>query len=201
LHLLIKNIKTKFIAGLAALVPIVLTFYLLRFIYILMNQISIPIVKKYFGLEIPLLGICIMFILIYLLGIFVTNLIGLKILELGELILKKVPLVSTIYITLKQITNTLNFKNSQTFQGTVYIEYPKKDLWTIAFISGSSKNKNNNNYFHLFVPTTPNPTSGFFIVIRKNKTIPTGLSVEDSLKTIISGGLLAPDINPIKDKN
>ena len=166
-----------------------------------MNQISIPIVKKYFGLEIPLLGISIMFILIYLLGIFVTNLIGLKILELGELILKKVPLVSTIYITLKQITNTLNFKNSQNFQGTVYIEYPKKDLWTIAFISGSSKNKNNNDYFHLFVPTTPNPTSGFFIVIRKNKTIPTFLSVEDCLKTIISGGLLAPDINPIKDKN
>ena len=165
-----------------------------------MNQISAPIIKKYFNLEIPLLGISGMIIFIYLLGIIVTNLIGSKILELGELILKKVPLVSTIYVTFKQITNTLTLNNSQSFQGTVYIEYPKKNLWTIAFISGSSKNNNNNEYYHLFVPTTPNPTSGFFIVIRKNKTIPTGLSVEDSLKTIISGGLLAPDTNPIIDE-
>ena len=200
MHSLIKNVKTKFFAGLAALIPMVLTFYVLRFIYILMNQISAPIIKKYFNLEIPLLGISGMIIFIYLLGVIVTNLIGSKILELGELILRKVPLVSTIYVTFKQITNTLTYNNSQSFQGTVYIEYPKKNLWTIAFISGSSKNNNNNEYYHLFVPTTPNPNSGFFIVIRKNKTIPTGLSVEDSLKTIISGGLLAPDINPIIDE-
>ena len=200
MYSLIKNVKTKFFAGLVALIPMVLTFYVLRFIYILMNQISAPIVKKYFDLEIPLLGISGMIIFIYLLGIIVTNLIGVKILELGEIILRKVPLVSTIYVTFKQITNTLTLNNNQSFQGTVYIEYPKKNLWTIAFISGSSKNNNNNEYYHLFVPTTPNPTSGFFIVIRKNKTIPTGLSVEDSLKTIISGGLLAPDINPIIDK-
>tara|TARA_B100001250_G_scaffold199572_1_gene171157 strand:+ start:2414 stop:3016 length:603 start_codon:yes stop_codon:yes gene_type:complete len=200
LHSLIKDVKTKFFAGLAALIPMVLTFYVLRFIYILMNQISAPIVKNYFDLEIPFLGISGMIIFIYLLGVIVTNLIGLKILELGEIILKRVPLVSTIYGTFKQITNTLTLSNSQSFQGTVYIEYPKKDLWTIAFISGSSKNNNNNEYYHLFIPTTPNPTSGFFIVIRKNKTIPTGLSVEDSLKTIISGGMLAPDINPITDK-
>ena len=200
MHSLIKNVKTKFLAGLAALIPMVLTFYVLRFIYILMNQISAPVIKKYFNLEIPLLGISGMIIFIYLLGVIVTNLIGSKILELGELILRKVPLVSTIYVTFKQITNTLTLNNSQSFQGTVYIEYPKKNLWTIAFISGSSKNNQNNEYYHLFVPTTPNPTSGFFIVIRKNKTIPTGLSVEDSLKTIISGGLLAPDINPIIDE-
>ena len=200
MHSLIKNVKTKFLAGLAALIPMVLTFYVLRFIYILMNQISAPVIKKYFNLEIPLLGISGMIIFIYLLGVIVTNLIGSKILELGELILRKVPLVSTIYVTFKQITNTLTLNNSQSFQGTVYIEYPKKNLWTIAFISGSSKNNQNNEYYHLFVPTTPNPTSGFFIVIKKNKTIPTGLSIEDSLKTIISGGLLAPDINPIIDE-
>ena len=89
MHSLIKDVKTKFFAGLAALIPMVLTFYVLRFIYILMNQISAPIVKNYFDLEIPFLGICGMIIFIYLLGVIVTNLIGLKILELGEIILKK----------------------------------------------------------------------------------------------------------------
>ena len=193
----IKNIKTKFIAGFVALIPIVLTFYVFRFVYTLMNQMSNPIVKKYLNIEIPFFGIIVIIISIYLLGLIVTNLIGKKILNMGELILKKVPLVSTIYITLKQITNTLALNTNHSFEGTVYIEYPKKDLWTIAFISGSSKNSTGVEYYNLFVPTTPNPTSGFYIVIRKNKTIPTGISVEESLKTIISGGILAPKFNPI----
>ena len=193
----IKNIKTKFIAGFVALIPIVLTFYVFRFVYTLMNQMSNPIVKKYLNIEIPFFGIIVIIISIYLLGLIVTNLIGKKILNIGELILKKVPLVSTIYITLKQITNTLALNTNHSFEGTVYIEYPKKDLWTIAFISGSSKNSTGVEYYNLFVPTTPNPTSGFYIVIRKNKTIPTGISVEESLKTIISGGMLAPKFNPI----
>ncbi len=193
----IKNIKTKFIAGFVALIPIVLTFYVFRFVYTLMNQMSNPIVKKYLNIEIPFFGIFVIIISIYLLGLIVTNLIGKKILNMGELILKKVPLVSTIYITLKQITNTLALNTNHSFEGTVYIEYPKKDLWTIAFISGSSKNSIGVEYYNLFVPTTPNPTSGFYIVIRKNKTIPTGISVEESLKTIISGGMLAPKFNPI----
>ena len=193
----IKNIKTKFIAGFVALIPIVLTFYVFRFVYTLMNQMSNPIVKKYLNIEIPFFGIIVIIISIYLLGLIVTNLIGKKILNMGELILKKVPLVSTIYITLKQITNTLALNTNHSFEGTVYIEYPKKDLWTIAFISGSSKNSTGVEYYNLFVPTTPNPTSGFYIVIRKNKTIPTGISVEESLKTIISGGMLAPKFNPI----
>ena len=193
----IKNIKTKFIAGFVALIPIVLTFYVFRFVYTLMNQMSNPIVKEYLNIEIPFFGIFVIIISIYLLGLIVTNLIGKKILNIGELILKKVPLVSTIYITLKQITNTLALNTNHSFEGTVYIEYPKKDLWTIAFISGSSKNSTGVEYYNLFVPTTPNPTSGFYIVIRKNKTIPTGISVEESLKTIISGGMLAPKFNPI----
>ena len=193
----IKNIKTKFIAGFVALIPIVLTFYVFRFVYTLMNQMSNPIVKKYLNIKIPFFGIFVIIVSIYLLGLIVTNLIGKKILNMGELILKKVPLVSTIYITLKQITNTLALNTNHSFEGTVYIEYPKKDLWTIAFISGSSKNSTGVEYYNLFVPTTPNPTSGFYIVIRKNKTIPTGISVEESLKTIISGGMLAPKFNPI----
>ena len=193
----IKNIKTKFIAGFVALIPIVLTFYVFRFVYTLMNQMSNPIVIEYLNIEIPFFGIFVIIISIYLLGLIVTNLIGKKILNMGELILKKVPLVSTIYITLKQITNTLALNTNHSFEGTVYIEYPKKDLWTIAFISGSSKNSTGVEYYNLFVPTTPNPTSGFYIVIRKNKTIPTGISVEESLKTIISGGMLAPKFNPI----
>ena len=103
-----------------------------------------------------------------------------------------------IYTTLKQITETFTKSSTDAFVGAVYIQYPRNGLWTMAFISGESKNEEGIEYYHLFVPTTPNPTSGFFLMIPQSDTIPTGMSVEEGLKTIISGGLLAPDKNPLR---
>ena len=102
-----------------------------------------------------------------------------------------------IYTTLKQITDTFTKGSTDAFEGAVYIQYPRQGLWTMAFISGESKTKDGVPYYHLFVPTTPNPTSGFFLMIPQADTVATGMSVEDGLKTIISGGLLAPDENPL----
>jgi uncharacterized membrane protein len=102
-----------------------------------------------------------------------------------------------IYTTLKQITDTFTKGTTDAFDGVVYIQYPRQGLWTMAFISGESKNMDGIPYYHLFVPTTPNPTSGFFLMIPQADTIPTGMTVEKGLKTIISGGLLAPSKNPL----
>ena len=122
-----------------------------------------------------------------------------KILLIGERIVDRVPLVNTIYTTLKQITDTFTKNSLEAFEGAVYIQYPRQGLWTMAFVSGESKNESGTSYFHLFVPTTPNPTSGYFLIIPKTDTVPSGMSAEDGLKTIISGGMLAPDLNPIPD--
>jgi uncharacterized membrane protein len=155
--------------------------------------------KKFSLDQIPGLGILLTLVLIYFIGVIVTNFLGKKIFWLGEKILKRVPFVSTIYSTLKQITETFTGKASDAFQGAVYIQYPRKDLWTMAFISGKSNTENGETYFHLFVPTTPNPTSGFFLMIPAKDTVPTGMTVEEGLKTIISGGMLAPEKNPLPD--
>ena len=157
---------------------------------------SRPILYK-FGLKIPGLGIVLTILLIFFLGVLVTNFLGRKIFNIGERIVKKVPVVNTIYSTLKQITETFTKGTSDTFQGAVYIQYPRQGLWTMAFISGESKTKDGIPYYHLFVPTTPNPTSGFFLMIPQADAVPTGMSVEDGLKTIISGGMLAPEENPL----
>ena len=155
-----------------------------------------PILKQ-FGLGIPGLGIILTIILIYLLGIIVTNFLGRKIFDIGESIVKRVPIVSMIYTTLKQITDTFTKGTTDAFEGVVYIQYPRQGLWTMAFISGESKNKDGIPFFHIFVPTTPNPTSGFFLLIPQADAISTGMTVEEGLKTIISGGLLAPSKNPL----
>ena len=193
---IIQNLKSKIFAGIAALFPIYLTYIVLKFLFVTLEKISAPMLKK-IGVEIPGLGILLTLILIYILGLVVTNFLGRKIFNLGERILKKVPIVNTIYTTLKQITDTFTKGTAETFEGAVYIQYPRKDLWTMAFISGESTSKEGVSYYHLFVPTTPNPTSGFFLMIPRADTIPTGMSVEEGLKTIISGGMLAPDENPL----
>ena len=193
---IIQNLKSKIFAGIAALFPIYLTYIVLKFLFVTLEKISAPMLKK-IEFEIPGLGILLTLILIYLLGLVVTNFLGRKIFNLGERILTKVPIVNTIYTTLKQITDTFTKGTAETFEGAVYIQYPRKDLWTMAFISGESTSKEGVSYYHLFVPTTPNPTSGFFLMIPRADTIPTGMSVEEGLKTIISGGMLAPEENPL----
>ena len=193
---LMQTIRSKLFAGLATLLPLYLTFIVIRFLFESLEKISGPILKK-FGLDIPGLGIILTIILIYVLGLIVTNFLGRKIFDIGESIVKRVPIVSMIYTTLKQITDTFTKGTTDAFDGVVYIQYPRQGLWTMAFISGESKNKDGIPYFNLFVPTTPNPTSGFFLMIPQADSISTGMTVEEGLKTIISGGLLAPKKNPL----
>ncbi len=191
-----QNFRSKIFAGLAALLPLYLTFFVIKFLFVTLEEMSIPILKR-FNLDIPGLGIILTVLLIYILGFLVTNFLGRKIFNIGERIVKKVPIVNIIYTTLKQITDTFTKGSTDTFEGAVYIQYPRQGLWTMAFISGESKTKDGVSYYHLFVPTTPNPTSGFFLMIPQADTVATGMSVEDGLKTIISGGLLAPNEKPL----
>jgi uncharacterized membrane protein len=193
---IIQNFRSKLFAGIATALPLFLTYVLLEFLFISLDEMSNPILDK-IGLKIPGLGIVLTLLLIFFLGVLVTNFLGRKIFNIGERIVKKVPVVNTIYSTLKQITETFTKGTSDTFQGAVYIQYPRQELWTMAFISGESKTADGVPYYHLFVPTTPNPTSGFFLMIPQADAVPTGMSVEEGLKTIISGGLLAPEENPL----
>jgi len=191
-----QNIRSKLFAGIASAFPLFLTYFLLKFLFNTLDEMSKPILNK-FGIEVPGLGILLTLVLIFSLGVIVTNFLGKKIFNIGENIVKRVPFVSTIYSTLKQITDTFTKGTSDTFQGAVYIQYPRVGLWTMAFISGESKTNDGVPYYHLFVPTTPNPTSGFFLMIPQEDAVPTGMSVEEGLKTIISGGMLAPEKNPL----
>ena len=194
---LIQNLRSKLLTGIITLLPLYLTYIVLKFFFKTLNDISEPILNR-LNIEIPLLGIFLTLLLVLSIGIAVTNFLGRKFFEIGEKIVKKVPLVSSIYSSIKQILDTITNSSTDEFKGTVYIQYPRKGLWTMAFISGESISESGKTFFHLFVPTTPNPTSGFFLMIPKEDAIESNMSVEDGLKTIISGGLLAPKLNPLK---
>ena len=193
---IIQNLRSKLFAGLATLLPLYFTFIVVKFLFVSLEQTSRPILKNC-GVDIPGLGIILTIIFIFFLGVVVTNFLGKKIFNLGEKLVKKVPIVNIIYSTLKQITDTFTKGSKDTFKGAIYIQYPRKGIWTMAFISGESISSEGVPYYHVFVPTTPNPTSGFFLLIPQSDSIKTGMSVEEGLKTIISGGLLAPPKNPL----
>ena len=139
MNTLTQNIRAKLFAGIATLLPLYLTYVVIKILFESLERMSGPILER-FGLGIPGLGIILTIVLIYLLGIIVTNFLGKKIFDLGEGIVKRVPIVSMIYTTLKQITDTFTKGTTDAFDGVVYIQYPRNGLWTMAFISGKSKN-------------------------------------------------------------
>ena len=189
-----QQIKRHLIAGLLAIVPIALTFWILRFLFRFLDSFTAPILKN-IGIEIPGLGIILTLLFICLLGLFITNVLGKTIFNWGERILTKLPLVNTIYNAVKQITNAFSGKSMKNFKQVIFIQYPRKGLWTMCFVTNQSKNESGDEFYHVFVPTTPNPTSGVFIVIPQKDAVHPDISVEEGLKSIISGGIIDPGIS------
>ena len=186
-----QSIKTRIIAGLLAIVPIAVTFWILKFLFTFLDSLASPFLKKV-GIEIPGLGIILTLLFIFVLGLIITNVLGKTLFNWGEKILAKLPIVNTIYNTIKQITSAFSGSTVKSFQQVIFIQYPREGLWTMCFVTHQSTNENGDTFYHVFVPTTPNPTSGVFIVIPKKDAIHPDISVEDGLKAIISGGILDP---------
>jgi len=196
------NKKNYFITGLFSIIPLAITYYIIISLISLFSKPGQNLIKYIFPkVEIPFIEIIIGFILtflfIYFLGLIISNVLGKKLYNLFENILSKIPLVSYIYNTIKQITETLTVSQKHAFKKVVYIEYPKNDIWTIALVTGESQDKDGVDYYQIFVPTTPNPTSGFMLYIKKSNARETDLSIDEGLKIVISGGMLAPKNNDI----
>ena len=185
------------LAGLFAIVPLALTFYIIKIIIVFLDQLTAPIMAR-INLEIPGFGLILTLLIIFALGIFVTNVLGRRLFSWGERLISSIPLVKNIYNTLKQITNAFSgATQTENYQRVIYIQYPRKELWTISFVTSESVDGSGKEYYHVFVPTTPNPTSGVFIIIPKKDAIEADLTVEEGLKAVISGGLLAPKQSPL----
>ena len=196
------NRKNYFITGLFSIIPIAITYFIITKLFSVFSKPGQTLIKTIFPeATLPfidlIMGFILTFLFIYFLGLIVSNVIGKKLYSFLESILSRIPLVSYIYNTIKQITETLTVSQKHAFKKVVYIEYPKEEIWTIALVTGESKDKNGISYYQIFVPTTPNPTSGFMLYIKKINAKETDLSIDEGLKIVISGGMLAPEKNEI----
>ena len=204
-----QMMKRNFGTGLFAILPAIITWFILIYLYDIFTSPGSYIVSKLYifiyGDNVEVNNLIVKFIsflltltFIYLFGFLTNKFIGKRILQWFDKLISKIPVAKTIYKTIKQLTNSIADSNKNAFQKVVLIEYPKSDIWTIAMVTGESKDIEQNEYYHLFLPTTPNPTSGFMLIIKKNNVFESNMSVEEGLKTIISGGMVSPEINDIK---
>lgn len=198
--------KRYLIAGLLLWLPLGVTIAALIFLVNFFDQSLLLLPKPYrpenlLGFNIPGLGILLSLSIIWLTGMLVANFLGSKIVLVWESFLDRIPLVRSIYKAVKQIAEAVLGSDAQTFQKAFLIEYPRKGLWTLAFQTSAQKGEAQfktgiESVVNLFVPTTPNPTSGFFIMASRDEVIELDLNVDDALKMVISGGVVVPPWTP-----
>jgi len=204
----VKRLRNYFISGLLFWIPLALTVIVIKFFLELINNL-IP--QKYlpeaiFKLDttIPGSGIILVLLVILITGVMVTNILGRKLVALWEKVLNKIPGFRNIYNVLKKVSDTVFNTSTESFRKAFLIQYPSKGIWVIAFQSGDyrgeAKSIIGEEIMNLFVPTTPNPTSGFFVMMAKKDAFELDMSVEEAFKLVISAGVVTPNSVKIKDE-
>lgn len=191
------------IAGLLVWLPLGVTVLVLNFLINSFDQILLLLPAMYrpeamFGFHIPGLGLVVSLTAIFITGVIAANYFGEKLVDLWEKVLGRIPLVRSIYSAVKQVTEAF-VGSEQSFQRAYLVEYPRRGAWTIAFQTGNRQGEAQcktglQNVINIFVPTTPNPTSGFFLMVSESDLIPLEMTVEQALKIVISGGVVTPDL-------
>lgn len=204
------SLRRYMIAGLLVWVPLGITVLVIKLIVDLIDKMVLFLPPPWrpenlFGFSVPGLGIIIGLILVFGTGIIAANLIGRRFVVAWESLLARIPFVRTIYASVKQILETLFNAGSESFRKVLLFEYPRKGIWSIGFQTGNAyseiRDKAGRQLVTVFVPTTPNPTSGFLIMVPKEDTQPLDFPVEDAMKLIMSLGVLKPnDIEQIASK-
>lgn len=203
-----KRLRNYFISGLLFWIPLALSVMVIKFFLELVNSLVPPqfLPETLFNINTDFLGSGVVWVVLVILltGVLVTNIIGRKVVELWERFLNKIPGFRGIYSALKKLSSTMLSPSSENFKKALLVQYPREGMWTIAFQSGSYRGEVETiigeEIINLYVPTTPNPTSGFFIMMPKKDTIELKMSVEEAFKLIISTGVVTPDLLDIKDK-
>ncbi|HDL03290.1 MAG: DUF502 domain-containing protein [Candidatus Zixiibacteriota bacterium] len=189
-------IKRQFLAGVLVVIPLILTYVVLRFLFETIDGILSPLIMRAFQYHIPGLGIVVTILLILLAGFFTRNLIGAKLYKYGDRILANIPVIRVVYLATKQLVEAVTLPSVKAFKEVVMVEYPRVGLYAIGFATNNVKLISNkagtSRMVGIFIPSTPTPVSGFVIFAPEDEIITLNISVEDALKLLVSGGIVAP---------
>jgi uncharacterized membrane protein len=207
---MLKDLRAKvrnyFIVGLLTIFPLGVTLYVIGFILKFINRyfpVPIDVLQKY---NVPIVvihfgGILLAFLIIIGVGIFATNIFGKRLVSLWESLLMRIPLLGGIYTGVKQFSEAVFLRGKRSFSRAVIVEYPRKGLYAIGFVTSEFDSESlKEKMATVFLPTSPNPTSGYFVLVPRKDVTPLNLSVEEGLKLILSAGILTPPVE-LKEKS
>ncbi len=183
-----KKIRTSFLAGVLVIVPIAAAVLILRWLFFEIDGVLQPVAKSLLGHEIRGLGFAIMIVLIFVTGIIATSVIGKRLVGAVESLLERVPLFRYLYTSIKQIMTSFTIPSETRFLQVVLVEFPKKGMRVIGFLTSESTTSSGEHLLTVFIPTSPNPTSGYLEIVRESEVIRTNISVDDALKMVLSAG-------------
>ena len=194
--------KKYLITGLLIWIPLVITIWVLKLIVDALDQTLLLLppefrTENWLGLHVPGMGVVMTLVIVFLTGLFTTNLLGARLVHLWHNVLHRIPVVNSIYSSVKQISDTLFSTSSQAFRKTLLVQWPREGMWTIAFLTGTPGGdvirQLEGDYISVYVPTTPNPTGGYFVFVARKDVIELDMSVDAALKYIISMGVAPPN--------
>jgi uncharacterized membrane protein len=197
-------LRKWFVSGLLVIVPVAITIGVLQWIIGILDQTLLILPEAWhpdrlIGLHIPGFGVLLMLVIVLAAGAVVSNFIGKKLVHWGDRLVSRIPVVRSIYSSVKQVSDTLFSESGNAFRKAVLVQWPRPDVWTIGFVTGTPGGDVTNylvgDYLSVYVPTTPNPTGGYFVMLRKSDCVELKMSVDEALKYVISMGVVAPKPN------
>ena len=198
----VSKLRNYFLAGVLVTAPIAITTYIVWTFLKFLDRIVTPRIPEaynpnnYLPFELPGLGFIVTIIFFIVVGWFTRNFLGRLMVRWSEYIVERVPVINKIYVTIKNVLETVMSSNSDAFKEVVMFEYPRKGIWVMGFVTGATKgevaNLTKKETVNIFLPTTPNPTSGFLLFVPKKDVTYMDMSVEDGIKMIVSGGIITP---------
>jgi len=201
-RLLRHKLKKYFLTGLLVVVPITMTLLVVRWLAGFVNRLLVTFLPEVlrpaelYGIPVPGISLLATLLLILLIGVLAANIFGRSLVNFSESLVDRIPFIKGIYTLFKQVADTILKRDHGAFRKVVLIEYPRKGIWSVAFVTGKSSGEvqrvTAENLVNVFVPTTPNPTSGFYILVPEDDLIVLKMTVEEAFKLIISGGMVTP---------
>jgi uncharacterized membrane protein len=194
-------VRKYLITGLLIWIPLVITIWVLDLIVATLDQSLLLLpdewrTEGFLGFHVPGLGVILTLVIVFVTGVFATNFLGARLVHLWHEILHRIPVVNSIYSSVKQISDTLFSSSGQAFRKALLVQWPREGMWTIAFLTGSPGgdvvNHLPGDYVSVYVPTTPNPTGGYFVMVPRKDVVELDMTVDAAMKYVISMGVVAP---------
>jgi len=191
-----KHVRTRLMSGVFVLIPLAITLFVLNVLFSSLTVFVRPILQPWVG-ELPEYALTLIALAattagVYLVGLVTTHIVGRRLIHWGEALLMRLPIVKTVYSASKQVVDTFSPPEKASFQAVVFVEFPRRGSLAVGFVTGTMRTPENALLYRVFIATTPNPTSGFLLLLPSEDVQFTDISIEDGIKMAISGGMLAP---------